>query len=303
MNNRQWLLYNIAVMNTVTTSYGLRMGLKDIEDLADHKITKDTCYKRTPLIRDENYPEQKAEIILAAQLLYTEFGSTNYLRLVMDILLWNYIPKDKYIPIMHCLQKPPKLDWPHDKTVLNVAMANNWIKGEYKDEALILADAIEDTGFDCPHAVGHLRNNVFHVKGCWVIESLIDSRAKRNQIEFNLSTIVYATRNAWTAIKMRMAYTELTGDKYYVLTSRDFKIFYVCTRKRCDRLLYSQERGILENWLDHSMISYRNSPFRYTDSPIEYDALEIQSMNPFSGFMIAFNSHNQVTELFVGRVT
>jgi hypothetical protein len=111
----------------------------------------------------------------------------------VDRLMW--------VPVVACVfgnpfrpaVVPPEwLAW-NDGTVRKIADAI------YDDKAFgqlpLLADALEDAGCDNAAMVGHLRGPGPHVRGCWVIDSLVGdelSLRRRAPLRFDL----YLTRRA-----------------------------------------------------------------------------------------------------------
>jgi hypothetical protein len=68
---------------------------------------------------------------------------------------------------------PAWLVW-NDSTVVRIAQA---IDGERRFENLpILADALEDAGCDNKDILGHCREQGTHVRGCWVLDRLLDKK-------------------------------------------------------------------------------------------------------------------------------
>jgi hypothetical protein len=63
----------------------------------------------------------------------------------------------------------PRPDW---LTPTVKALAEEIYEGQAFDELPVLADALEDAGCDEPAVLEHCRNNLPHVRGCWVIDLL-----------------------------------------------------------------------------------------------------------------------------------
>lgn len=176
MNKRQHIFFRLAMCRKVQRFIPQYVPyFNRIDALLDGYITRKAYFKLLPVPLVEPIPKilEPRATLMAWQLIRKLEGSEREQMIFQtwyETLIDRTISSAAFTCIFPMLRRPIQVN----STIYGIAQAA--YQSPERDQMAILADAIEDTGYECAVTLNHLRHDR-HFKGCCVIQRILNEQS------------------------------------------------------------------------------------------------------------------------------